>query len=237
MQQHFRPHDCLVTGTDTEIGKTLIAATLLHWLGRQGLRTIGMKPIAAGLSLVQGREVQEDVEMLQAASTESAPLEWRTPYLLRTPASPHIAARLDGVEIDLPTILQNYRQLTQHADAVVVEGVGGFRVPLADGLDTAAMAVAFNLPVIMVVGLRLGCLNQALLTQEAILSRGLRLVGWVANSTQADMPFEADNIDTLIRLIQAPCLGHVPRLTQAIPEQACGHLSDALLRQVLSQSV
>jgi dethiobiotin synthetase len=233
MEASHRPHDCLVTGTDTEIGKTLVAAALLVWLRQQGLSTVGMKPVAAGIEVGPQGETNEDVQALDAASTEHPALAWRTPYLLCTPASPHIAARIDGVAIDLHHVMDNYRRLCGMADAVVVEGVGGFRVPLAERVDTAHMAVQFGLPVILVVGLRLGCINQALLTAEAIASRGLRLAGWVANSTQFDMPHEADNIDTLRRLMDAPCLGHVPRLSQPRAEEAAARLDGRLLSAIL----
>jgi dethiobiotin synthetase len=224
-----RPLSCFVTGTDTEIGKTLVASAILHHLGQQGLRTVGMKPLAAGAELIDGVWRNDDVEALAAASSAHPPLSLRTPYLLRTPAAPHIAARLDGVSLSLPHILSCYRELCTQADAVVVEGVGGFRVPLTDDVDTTDLAVALALPVVMVVGLRLGCINQALLTQEAILSRGLQLVAWVANSTQSDMAFEADNIDALRTRIQAPLLGHVPRLDVASAAVAAQHLDWRLL--------
>jgi dethiobiotin synthetase len=137
------------------------------------------------------------------------------------------------VSIELAHVMNCYARLCGVADAVVVEGVGGFRVPLSEQVDTAHMAVQFGLPVILVVGLRLGCINQALLTAEAIAARGLRLAGWVANSTQIDMPHEADNIDTLRRRIDAPCLGHVPRFGRPRAEEAAARLDGRLLSAIL----
>ena len=235
-------HACFVTGTDTEIGKTLVSCALLHWLAQQGLRTVGMKPLAAGAEQVDGEWHNDDVDALAANATESAPLALRTPYLLRTPAAPHIAARLDGVTMSGTHIVQCFQRLSEHADALVVEGVGGFRVPLTDHYDTADLAVDLRLPVVLVVGLRLGCISHALLTAEAVRVRGLRLAGWVANSTQTDMPLEADNIRALRERLDAPWLGHVPRLRSAhddpaahardLAAQAAACLQDDALRGV-----
>ena len=213
-----------ITGTDTEIGKTTIASALLRAFAMQGWSTVGMKPIAAGASLHHGQWCNEDVDALDAASTVHPPLALRCPYLMRTPAAPHLAAQMEHITLDETLILQRFALLRETAQRVVVEGVGGFRVPLNDRYDTADLAVALNLPVILVVGLRLGCINQALLTQEAIASRGLTLVGWVANSTQNDMALESDNIAALAQRLSAPCLGHVPRLKEAQLAQAHAYL-------------
>lgn len=231
---------CWVTGTDTEIGKTLVSTALLHGFGALGLRTLGIKPIAAGADEVAGVLHNEDVDALAAVCSEQPPLTQRTPYLLRTPAAPHVAARLEGVSISPTHIAHSVQHLRTSAEAVVVEGVGGFRVPLTDVHDTADLAVELGLPVVLVVGLRLGCISQALLTAEAITARGLSLIGWVANSTQVDMPHEADNIQALRERLAAPLLGHVPRLTSSASDaaarardlaaQAAACLDDAALR-------
>ena len=235
---------CWVTGTDTEIGKTLVSTALLHWLGALGLRTLGLKPIAAGSEWIAGAWHNEDVDALAAVSTEQPPQTERTPYLLRTPAAPHVAARLEGVTISPPHILRQVQTLRASADGVVVEGVGGFRVPLTDAYDTADLAVDLALPVVLVVGLRLGCISQALLTAEAIAARGLTVLGWVANSTQTDMPHEADNIEALRERLGVPLLGHVPRLSSSASDaaarardlagQAAARLDDAALRAAFS---
>ena len=205
---------CFVTGTDTEIGKTLVSSALLHVLGQQGVRAAGMKPVAAGAELHDGIWHNEDVDALAAAAPLALPQALTTPYLLRTPAAPHIAAVLEGVAIAPAHILQCFRQIQQQAEAVVVEGVGGFRVPLNDHFDTADLAQQLGLPVILVVGLRLGCISQALLTAEAIAARGLVLAGWVANTVDPAMPYMAGNIEAINVRIGAPLLGHLPRFAQ-----------------------
>lgn len=213
---------CFVTGTDTEIGKTLISSALLHALGQLGVRAAGMKPVAAGAELIDGVWHNEDADALAAAASVALPPQLTTPYLLRTPAAPHIAAALDRAHIDPAHILACFTQIAQQADAVVVEGVGGFRVPLTDTFDTADLAQQLGLPVILVVGLRLGCISAALLTAEAIAARGLRLAGWVANGIAPDFAHAEDNVAALSARLwsqhAAPLLGCVPRL--AVPSAA-----------------
>jgi len=213
---HLHQH-LFVTGTDTEIGKTLVSAALLHAMQAQGLRTVGMKPIAAGASLHDGTWHNEDVDSLVAAANVSAPQELVCPYLMQAPAAPHIVAELEKVEINLPHILDCYQQLRAQADVVVVEGVGGFCVPLNDDVTTADLAQALGLPVVMVVGMRLGCINHALLTAEAVRARGLTLCGWVANTVDPAMLYLDENISALRKRIAAPLLGQIPRLN--VPEQ------------------
>lgn len=215
---YLRQHDYFVTGTDTEIGKTLVSSALLHAMTQQGWRSAGMKPIAAGADLRDGVLHNDDVDSLLAASSVSAPLELVCPYLMQTPAAPHIVAQREHVTISLPHIRACYQQLTTQADAVVVEGVGGFCVPLTAQHDTADMAQQLGLPVILVVGLRLGCINHALLTAQAIATRGLRLAGWVANTVDPDMLYLADNIAALQMRLSAPLLGQIPRLDASAPD-------------------
>lgn len=213
-----------VTGTDTEIGKTLTSSALLYALTQQGVRAAGMKPVAAGAELRDGMLHNEDVDSLAAVANVALPTELTTPYLLREPAAPHIAAQLEGVTIDPAHIRACFDKVAQAADAVVVEGVGGFRVPLTDEYDTADLAQQLGLPVVMVVGLRLGCINQALLTAEAIAARGLTLAGWVANVVDLDMRYGMDNIEALNARLPAPLLGCIPRLPAALPNVAASHL-------------
>ena len=209
-----------VTGTDTEIGKTLVSAALLQAFQQQGMSCVGMKPVAAGAELRDGQLHNEDVDMLVAAANVKARQELVCPYLMQIPAAPHIVARLENVEIDLAHIIASYQQLHAQADAVVVEGVGGFCVPLNDDITTADMAQALQLPVILVVGMRLGCINHALLTVEAIAARGLVLAGWVANTVDAGMLYPEENIAALRARIAAPMLGHIPRLNVPDHEKA-----------------
>ncbi|WP_140634685.1 dethiobiotin synthase [Methylibium rhizosphaerae] len=204
-----------ITGTDTGVGKTLVSCALLRSLARRHGRAVGMKPVAAGADTApDGRLVNEDVSALRAAGNVVVPAELDNPYVLAEPVSPHIAARLAGQRIDPALIEQRYRQLATLADAVVVEGAGGFCVPLNDTETSADLAQRLGLPVVLVVGLRLGCLNHALLTQEAILARGLRLAGWVANRIDPAMASAADNLDTLRARLAAPMLADVPWMAQ-----------------------
>ena len=230
----MKPFSCFVTGTDTEIGKTLVTSALLHGLGAAGVRAAGMKPLAAGAELRDGVWHNEDVDQIHAAAPLKLPRELTTPYLLRTPAAPHIAAALEGVAIEPRTILDCYARVRAQAEAVVVEGVGGFRVPLTDGYDTADLARDLALPVVLVVGLRLGCISHALLTAEAIASRGLQLAGWVANTVDPAMGHMRGNIEALAARLDAPLLGHVPRLTQASAAAAAACLNLSLLEEACS---
>ena len=198
-----------VTGTDTEIGKTLATCTLLHALRAKFPRVVGTKPVAAGHP---PGGVNDDVVRLRAASTVQVPGALDNPYHLAEPASPHLAAQAAGVRIDLAHIAQCVADLRRSADAVVVEGVGGFLVPLSSIEDGGDLARELRLPVILVVGIRLGCLSHALLTQEAIFARGLPFAGWIANRIDADMLRAADNIATLRARLRAPCLGVIPHM-------------------------
>lgn len=220
---------CFVTGTDTEIGKTLISSAMLHALVGQGVRAAGMKPIAAGVEERDGVWHNDDVDRLTAAGNVSLAPELVTPYLWREPIAPHIAAQHAGVQMFSSRILRAYAQIAQACDAVVVEGVGGFCVPLSDYLDTADLARELALPVVMVVGLRLGCINHALLTVQAISAQGLTLAGWVANTVDDQMPYMQENIDALRRRLSAPLLGHVPRLALADSQAAAAHINFKLL--------
>lgn len=211
---------CFVTGTDTEIGKTLVSSAILHKLVARGLRACGMKPVAAGAELIDGALHNEDADMLAAAGNVHLPPNITTPYMLREAAAPHIAAQLEGVTIEAVPIIAAYAELLAASDAVVVEGVGGFRVPFNDDFDSADLAAQLNLPVILVVGMRLGCISHALLTVEAIVERGLVLAGWVANTADPEMRFFDENIAALAARIPAPLLGIVPRLDHPAAAEA-----------------
>lgn len=199
-----------VTGTDTGVGKTLVSTGLLHALAKRHARVMGMKPVAAGTELINGVQANEDVIALRAAATCSVPPELDNPVLLPDPVSPHIAAARAGVQINIAHLVACHRELMQLADAVVVEGAGGFLVPLSATETGADLAQALGLPVLLVVGLRLGCLNHALLTAEAIRARGLTLAGWVANHVDPGMLAQEDNIAFLQQRLQAPLLATIP---------------------------
>jgi len=195
-----------VTGTDTGVGKTLVACALLRAFSAAGRSTIGMKPIAAG----RENERWEDVERLCASSTERAPPGIVNPYAFEPAIAPHIAAELVSAEIRIDTIVQAYREVSQAADVVIVEGAGGFMIPLDATHTTADLAAVLRLPIILVVGMRLGCLNHALLTRAAIEAARLTCAGWVANSIVPDMPHLRRNIATLEDRLGCPRLGTVP---------------------------
>ena len=211
MTQHNMPACAwFITGTDTEIGKTYATCALLHVARAQGLTALGMKPVAAGTEMVGGERLNEDVAALRAASSFDPGLALLNPWCLASPIAPHIAAAEEGVRIAPAPIVDALGALRQRADVVLVEGVGGFRVPLADDYDSADLAAELALPVILVVGLRLGCINHALLTAEAVRARGLHLAGWVGNLIDPSFQAQADNINTLRQRISAPCLGILP---------------------------
>ena len=196
-----------VAGTDTEIGKTFVACALLYALRNQGISAIGMKPVAAGTD-EKGRN--DDVEALIAASGVEAPRELVNPYLYAPAIAPHIAALEAGRPIDLERIAQSFAALRPLADAIVVEGVGGFCVPLGPQVDAADLAQRLALPVILVVGMRLGCINHALLSAQAIAARGLTLAGWVANRIDPKMARFDENLASLEARLAAPLLGVIP---------------------------
>ncbi len=200
------PH-YFITGTDTGVGKTFVTCALLHTLKAQGIAAIGMKPVAAGGDMTPDGLRNDDIEALRDASSVKLDSEDLNCYLFAEPIAPHIAAANEDVDIDLDVIRQRFDQLAELADVVLVEGVGGFIVPLGDSVDTADLAADLDLPVILVVGMRLGCLNHALLTQEAIRARGLTLAGWVANQIDPNMSEFDANVDALEERIRAPLLG------------------------------
>ena len=200
-----------ITGTDTGVGKTFFTVALLHALQSQGLRVAPMKPVAAGTITVDGAQINDDVAALQAISQHRFALADVNPYCLTEAIAPHIAAVREQVQIDMAMIVDAFARLRANADTVLVEGAGGFLVPLSTTQSMAEIPQALKLDVILVVAMRLGCLNHALLTAEAIRARGLRLAGWVANSVSAT-PMNAfdENLSTLKSMMDAPCLGVIP---------------------------
>ena len=208
-----------IAGTDTEVGKTFVTCALLHAFAARGINAVGMKPVAAGTD-AEGRN--EDVEQLLAAMPVPAPRELVNPYLYAPPIAPHIAAAEAGQEIDPARIASAFASLRENADAVLVEGVGGFLVPLGPRYDAADLAQDLDLPVILVVGMRLGCINHALLTRDAIIARGLKLAGWVANRIDPNMNRFDENLAALKERLPAPLLGIIP--PASTPRSAAQHL-------------
>jgi dethiobiotin synthetase len=208
------PSGLFVTGTDTGVGKTLVACALLKALRREGVIAVGMKPVAAGARRTGGRLVNQDVEALRRASSIDAPAALVNPYCFEPAIAPHIAAALDGCEIELDRLTGAYAALALRAGCVVVEGAGGFRVPLGADFDFSDFARALGLPVVLVVALRLGCLNHALLTASAVEHAGLRLAGWVANEVEEGMEELDANVATLITRLRPPLIARIPHASK-----------------------
>ena len=213
-----------ITGTDTEIGKTFVACGLLHALRNKNINVAPMKPIAAGMVNHQGISLNEDVHQLIDVYAKPINSALVNPFCFTAPIAPHLAAEQEDRPISLDVIQDAFDALSATHDMLLVEGAGGFLVPLSRTQSMADLPTLLKLDVILVVGMRLGCLSHTLLTVEAIQSRGLKLAGWVANTVDANMLSLAENIETLKQCIKAPCLGIVPRL----PLQSNGNASAAL---------
>jgi dethiobiotin synthetase len=200
----------LVIGTNTNVGKTYVASRLIQHFVRSGFNTIGMKPIASGCELnANGDLINEDVTALIAVSNIKAPLDYVNPYHFMPAIAPHIAASQAGVQIQLTQVLHAYQRLSQMSDVVIVEGAGGFCVPINETQTLADLAEQLKLPIVLVVGMQLGCINHALLTVEAIQARGLTLAGWVANQIDLSMVMFEENVESLSARINAPLLSTV----------------------------
>jgi dethiobiotin synthetase len=215
-----------VTGTDTGVGKTLAACALIHALAARGVRALPMKPVAAGAADHGGRPANDDtLALMEAAGLGPEALGRVTPVLLREPIAPHIAARREGVRIALAPILAALALLREDTGFLIVEGVGGFCVPLGQRLDTVDLARAVALPVVLVVGLRLGCLNHALLTARALEAAGLPLAGWIANTIDPSMAAMGENVQALRERLPGPLLGHLPHHPGARPVEFASRLA------------
>ncbi|MCC6868863.1 MAG: dethiobiotin synthase [Burkholderiales bacterium] len=211
-----------VTGTDTGVGKTVIAVALVRALRAAGVRVAGMKPVAAGIEA--GEAEHADVAALAAADGLALAPRDRNPYAFAPPVAPHLAARQAGVRIDLSIIAAAYARIAGCAEAIVVEGAGGACVPLDATTDLLDLAHRLRLPVLLVVGVRLGCLNHALLTAEAIAARGLHFAGWVANRIDPAMAIADDNVADLALRLAAPCVADVGHGAVALPRGALATL-------------
>jgi dethiobiotin synthetase len=207
-----------VTGTDTGVGKTLVSAALIRNLRKVHRRVCGMKPVATGLIWQDKNWVSTDVLALKRASNVAAPQTFVNPFAFERPVAPHLAARAAGSSITLESLVRPALQLGEFSDVVVIEGAGGWRVPINDEETLADLANALDASVVLVVGLKLGCLNHAILASEAIKFDGLSLAGWVANSLYPGMELLEENIASLKARIPGPFLGHVPYLMPPTPE-------------------
>ncbi len=199
-----------ITGTDTDCGKTFVSCRIIEMLRDQGMRVGGFKPVAAGAAFRDGKLRNDDVLALAAASRLDLPYALMNPYCLAPAIAPHLAAAEAGLKIELPPVLRAFEQIQACCDVVIVEGAGGWAVPLGDDFDIAGLAVAIGLPVILVIDLRLGCINHARLSEQAILASGATLAGWIGTQVDPQMPRMAENVSTLRSSLNAPCLGILP---------------------------
>ncbi|MVW74392.1 dethiobiotin synthase [Pseudomonas xionganensis] len=228
------PSAFFVTGTDTEIGKTTIAAGLLHAARMSGLTTAAAKPVASGCARTADGLRNDDALALLGECSLALRYDEVNPLAFEPAIAPHLAAREAGVQLDVASLLGPVQAiLAKGAELTLVEGAGGWRVPLAGRENLSDLAVALGLPVILVVGVRLGCINQAVLTAEAIARDGLPLAGWVANLVDPQTSRLEDNLATLAERLSAPCLGFVPRLAQAMPAAVASHLDLGFLQHQL----
>lgn len=206
-----------ITGTDTEVGKTLVSGALILKLREQGIQTIGFKPVVAGTYQdATGKTLNEDVETLRIASNLGSAELNLSPYVLDQPAAPHLVAARQGLKLEMGVMLQTFHHIQNQADCVVVEGAGGLLIPLNDQKDLSDFAKEIDLPIILVVGMKLGCINHALLTYEAIKARNLKMAGWIANTLTSEMPLLQENLETLKTKITSPFLGLIPALPKAL---------------------
>ncbi|QHF30659.1 dethiobiotin synthase [Pseudomonas sp. R32] len=219
-----------IAGTDTDVGKTTIAAGLLHAARLAGLSTLGAKPMASGCELSSKGLRNADAMALIAESSLKLPYEQVNPFAFEPAIAPHLAAREAGVALSVQALLTPMREvLANGADFTLIEGAGGWRVPLSGQANLSDLAVALKLPVILVVGVRLGCINHALLTAEAIARDGLQLAGWVANIVEPRTSRLEENLASLAERLPAPCLGRVPKLKQVSAQAVAAYLQLDLL--------
>ncbi|MCZ6526712.1 MAG: dethiobiotin synthase [Gammaproteobacteria bacterium] len=203
---------CFISGTDTGVGKTWLTTGLMTALKNKGLVVAGMKPVASGGTVCGTAILNADALLIQKHCSKPVSYESINPYSFRAAVAPNIAARQSGVELDVAKIHTAFKSLQDLSEAVIVEGIGGWRVPLADGIQTFDLVRQLRLPVIMVVGLRLGCINHAILTAESMLADGVELLGWVANHLSPDLSAVDETIDSISSSVTAPLLGQMPHL-------------------------
>lgn len=202
-------HTFYITGTDTDAGKTWVTSECLKALSAARINGIGMKPVASGCEMTSEGLRNDDAMKLMAASALALPYRLINPISLREPTAPEIAAKHDGMEISLTPILAAYEQVRRQADVVLIEGVGGWLAPLSDRLDQADLVRTLNCPVIMVVGLKLGCINHARLTERTLKADGMDCIGWIAANTDPDLLFAEEYFEALQSHLQTPFLGRV----------------------------
>ena len=226
-----------ITGTDTEVGKTLVAAALILKLQAQGLRAVGFKPVAAGLKELDGQLINDDVEtLLRVSQRVDSKLTTQDicPFLLPEPAAPHLVAKKHGIHLSKGTMLERFEAHANQYDIVIVEGAGGFLVPINDNYTMGDLAKELQLPVILVVNIKLGCINHALLSIEAIHRKGLKVHGWISNMCQPATEFSDENITSIEKMLHlnygVNMLGQIPYLENISKD---GIYSDEIFKQFL----
>jgi dethiobiotin synthetase len=208
-----------ITGTDTGVGKTWFTVTLMEALKKQGHQTAGMKPIACGANYINGKLMNDDATLIMQHCSQPTDYELINPVVLELPVAPNIAASCVNKTIDLDQIVASYHRLAANSEKVVVEGIGGWRVPISNKISTVDLVRELSLPVIMVVGVRLGCISHALLTAEAIRADGLGLCGWVSNQLENDNPYKRETIVTLKERLACPHIADIPYTGGFEPEK------------------
>lgn len=221
-----------ITGTDTEVGKTIASSALLCAANRQGWRTAGYKPVASGSEWQEGYLRNSDALSLQACSSVDLSYDEVNPYTFAEATSPHIASHSEGRDIEARLMSQGLAALRAKAEWVLVEGAGGWFTPLGDGFSFDQWVIGERLPVILVVGVKLGCINHALLTAQAVTQAGLPLVGWVANCVIAPGKRHKEYMATLHRALSAPCLGEIPYRPNASAEVLADYLDISVLPNI-----
>lgn len=224
---------CFVTGTDTGVGKTAIATALVRSMAESGARVVGLKPVASGATRTPDGLRNADAVALAAASSVPRPYELTNPYCFEAAIAPHIAAADAGISMALPKLVDWYGTATAGADVAIIEGAGGWRLPLHPDGFLSDLPERLGLGIILVVGLRLGCLNHARLTVEAIVQSGqCPFVGWIGNSIDPDFARPGDNVAELCRLLDRPPLAIVPFLSETSPDRVVPHLRGEVLTAV-----
>jgi len=203
-----------ITGIDTGTGKTLVTAGLMRALRAGGREVYGMKPVASGCKMAEGELVSDDALVIQTSGSQVLPYLMVNPIALKNPCSPNIAARLESRETDVNVVMSAYADMPKTADFILIEGIGGWKTPFCDNADSADFVKMLGIPVILVVGLRLGCINHALLTLEAIQQNGIQLAAWVVSQTDPDFEYSNESIAYLRNTMPAPLLAHIPFLSR-----------------------
>ena len=218
-----------LTGTDTDAGKTVVSCALLQAAKKQGFRCAGYKPVASGSEMTADGLRNSDALALWRNTVIPVSYEEINPYTFAEPTSPHIVSELTQTPVDFAVMTAGLHNLNQQADWVLTEGAGGWFTPLSQTRTYADWAIQMQMPVILVVGVKLGCINHALLTAQAIQLAGLRLAGWVANEVTPPGTYQAQYLETLTRLIPAPCVGLLPHLPSPLQYDLSGYMNICLL--------